>query len=148
MHLISMLFAPAAAFVLSPADMDVEGMDQAQPETRIAARSIDVRVEEPVVVTPMPVRLVSWDGDFELMKTSRRLRIWRSHLAYSISVDAEGNATSCELTETFRRAYVSQRLCDVLMEFHTFEPAHDAEGMPVEGTYSSRLSYQEMRDRL
>jgi hypothetical protein len=95
-----------------------------------------------------PVRLVSWDGDFELLKTSRRLRIWRSHVAYRMTVDSEGNVTSCELTESFRRAYISQRLCDILSEHHTFEPALDDSGMPVEGTYTAQLSYQEMRDRM
>lgn len=94
-----------------------------------------------------PVRLVSWDGDFELLKTSRRLRIWRSHLAYRMTVDEEGNATECELTETFRRAYVSERLCDVLMAHHTFEPAHDESGAPVEGSYTARISYMELRER-
>lgn len=94
-----------------------------------------------------PVRLVSWDGDFELLKTSRRLRIWRSHLAYRMTVDAEGNATGCELTESFRRAYVSERLCDILMAHHTFAPAQDANGTPIEGSYSSRISYMEMRER-
>lgn len=95
-----------------------------------------------------PVRLVSWDGDFELLKTSRRLRIWRTHVAYRMTVDAEGNVTSCELTESFRRAYISQSLCDILSEHHTFEPALDDTGTPVEGVYTAQLSYQEMRDRM
>lgn len=95
-----------------------------------------------------PVRLVSWDGDFELMKTSRRMRIWRSHIAYRLTVDAEGNATHCELTETFRLRRVTDTLCDVLMEHHTFEPAHDESGAAVESSYTSRISYQEMRERL
>lgn len=103
-----------------------------------------------VVVTDgaAPVRLVSWDGDFELLKTSRRLRIWRSHVAYRMTVDAGGNVTSCELTESFRRAYISQQLCEILSEHHTFAPAQDDNGTPVEGSYTAQLSYQEMRDRM
>jgi len=110
-----------------------------------------VQVEEAEVAAPTgaaPVRLVSWDGDFELLKTSRRLRIWRSHVAYRMSVDAQGNVTDCELTETFRRAYISQRLCAVLSEHHTFAPAQDDDGTPVAGSYSAQLSYQEMRERM
>ncbi|WP_299192165.1 hypothetical protein [uncultured Erythrobacter sp.] len=95
-----------------------------------------------------PVRLVSWDGDFELLTTSRRLRIWRSHVAYRMTVDSEGNVTNCELTESFRRAYITQRLCAILSEHHTFEPALDDSGMPVEGTYTAQISYQEIRDRM
>jgi hypothetical protein len=95
-----------------------------------------------------PVRLVSWDGDFELMKTSRRMRVWRSHLAYRLTVDAEGNVTGCELTESFRLKHVTDSLCDVLSEHHHFEPAQNAAGEPVEGSYSSRIAYADVRDRL
>ena len=95
-----------------------------------------------------PVRLVEWTGDFELMKTSRRMRVWRSHLAYKLTVSAEGEVTDCELTESFRMRRVSDRLCDVLSQHHIFEPAHDADGAPVEGSYTSRISYVEVRERL
>ncbi len=151
MHLFAILSAPAAAFVLTPAGLTVDELkgDQA----RIASRVIDMPAAAPQTSTPemveaAPVQLVSWDGDFELMKTSRRMRIWRSHIAYNLTVDAEGNATACELTETFRLRRVSDRLCDVLMEYHTFEPAHDESGKAVEGIYSSRISYREMQERL
>ena len=95
-----------------------------------------------------PVRLVEWTGDFELLKVSRRMRIWRSHIAYELSVDAEGNVTGCELTETFRLRRVSDRLCDVLSAHHRFEPALDDAGEPTDGSYSARMSYAEIRERL
>ncbi len=126
-------------------------------EERVAARIIDIRADDASALDEAaaeaaqgaaPVQLVSWDGDFELMKTSRRLRIWRSHIAYNLTVDAEGKATGCELTETFRMRRVSDTLCEVLMAHHTFEPAHNAEGAAIEGNYSSRISYQEMLERL
>ena len=104
--------------------------------------------QEAAVVGATPVQLVSWDGDFEFMKTSRRLRVWRAHIDYRMTVDAEGNATACELTEEFRRAYINKSLCEVLMENHTFAPATDETGAAVEGSYSSRLSYVEIRERL
>lgn len=99
-------------------------------------------------ISASPVQLVEWTGDWELMKTSRRLRVWRSHLAYRLTVDAAGEVTDCELTEKFRMRHVSMRLCDVLSQHHTFQPAHDDNGSPVEGSYSSRLSYMEIRERL
>ncbi len=157
MFLFAMLTAPAAAFALTPAEpasVDVEE----QTEERVASRTIEIstvqtsmaeeRSEEAEAFDEMPVQLVSWDGDFELMKASRRMRIWRSHIAYSLTVDAEGKATDCVLTEPFRMRRVSDRLCEVLMENHTFKPAHDANGQAVEGSYTSRISYQEMQERL
>ena len=152
MVLFALLTAPAAALTLTPVGPAAEE-HEAQTEEHVAARAIQTRMDDEQVedasdTAAMPVQLVSWDGDFELMKTSRRMRIWRSHIAYSLTVDSQGNATDCELTETFRMRRVSLRLCDVLMEHHTFEPAIDETGTAVEGTYSSRISYQEVMDRL
>ena len=92
-----------------------------------------------------PVKLVSFDGELELLQKSSRLRIWRSHIAYELKVDAEGNVTDCELTEKFRRRYVSAQLCKLLSANHTFEPAHDASGKPVEGSFTNRISYMDLR---
>lgn len=92
-----------------------------------------------------PVKLVSFDGEQELLKKSSRMRIWRSHLAYRLTVDAEGKVTGCELTEKFRRAYVSRQLCKLLVANHTFEPARDAYDQPVEGSYTNRISYIDLR---
>lgn len=128
------LSAALAALVSTPAVMADD-----QTDNRTSASS--------AITSAAPVRLVEWDGDFELLKTSRRLRIWRSHLAYRMTVDAQGNATGCEITDSFRRSYVSETLCEILMEHHTFEPAHDESGAPVEGAYTARLSYMEMRER-
>lgn len=93
------------------------------------------------------VQLVEWDGDFELLKTSRRLRVWRSHLAYRMEVDAEGQAIGCTIFNEFRRTYVNQKLCDVLTEHHTFAPARDASGTPVAGDYVAKISYMDLRER-
>lgn len=126
----SLLPAAAAAFVLTPAAM------AEQPGDASAANE------------GTPVKLVEWDGDFELMKVSRRMRVWRTHLAYKLDVDPQGNVTNCELTETFRMRRVTDTLCEVLSDHHTFEPALDANGRPVAGTYSARISYQDVADRL
>jgi hypothetical protein len=122
-------------------------------EERVAARIVDLRAEADAVAAAqatgeMPVQLVSWDGDFELMKASRRMRIWRSHIAYNLSVDAEGKATGCELTETFRMRRISDTLCEVLIAHHTFEPANDASGTPIAGEYSARIAYADVYERL
>lgn len=94
-----------------------------------------------------PAKLVEFDGGWEVLKTSARLRVWRSHLAYKLSVDADGNPTDCELTEKFRRTYVNKKLCSVLLKTHRFEPARDASNHPVAGNYSNSLSFKELREQ-
>lgn len=120
------------------------------PAVAASNDGVDAHVENAAAAIdgPSPVKLVAWNGDFELLKTSRRLRVWRSHLAYRMSVDAEGNATACELTEEFRSNYVNKTLCAVLMDHHEFAPALDESGDAVAGDYTARLSYLDIRERV
>jgi hypothetical protein len=94
-----------------------------------------------------PPRLVSFDGDREFLQTSSRLRVWRPEVAYTLSVDPAGTPTDCQLTERFRMNYVNDKLCEILLKHHTFEPATDASGTPVQSTYDGRLNYLEMREK-
>lgn len=94
-----------------------------------------------------PVRLVSFDGEREFLKSASRLRVWRGEVGYTLEVDAAGMPTECHLTERFRMNYVNDKLCEVLMKHHTFEPAQDASGTPVEGSYEGRLNFLEMREK-
>lgn len=100
-----------------------------------------------VVAEGTPVKLISFDGEQRLLQSSNRLRIWRSHLSYTLSVDAEGKVTGCELTEPFRRKYISVQLCKLLSASHTFEPARDADNNAVAGSYTNRISYLELREK-
>lgn len=127
----AMLLAASAAIFLTPAAM-------ARDDAAVSHAASEAR----------PVQLVSWDGDFELMKESQRMRIWRSHIAYRLTVDAQGKVTDCEMTEAFRMRRINDSLCDILSEHHTFEPALDADGNPVEGSYSATMSYADIRDRM
>lgn len=92
-----------------------------------------------------PARLIAFTGEQELLKESSRLRVWRSDLDYTLAVDPAGRPTHCELTVKFRMSYVNDRLCSVLLRTHSFEPAHDASGAAIEGTYAGHLNYLEMR---
>lgn len=127
-----MLLAASAALFLSPAAMAKD----------------DAAVVDEVASEGTPAKLVAWDGDFELLKTSQRMRIWRTHLGYTLTVDPEGKVTDCELTEAFRMRRINESLCGILSEHHTFEPAMDANGNPVEGSYTATLSYAEIRERM
>lgn len=126
------LLAASAALFLTPAAMAKD----------------DAAVSDAAPSAATPVKLVSWDGDFELIKESQRLRIWRTHLGFTLTVDAQGEVTGCELADAFRMPRINEKMCDILSEHHTFEPALDASGTPVEGSYSATMSYAEIRERL
>lgn len=127
------LSAVLAAFVFTPAAM--------------ADEVDEPKVIEASVGDASPVKLVSFDGEKVFLKTSRRLRIWRPEVGFTIKVNADGDATECELTNKFRRTYVNKKLCEVLMAHHEFEPAHNASGMPIASSYTAHLNYVEMRDK-
>lgn len=92
-------------------------------------------------------RLIAFTGGREFLKESKRLRVWRGEVSYRLDVDATGHATQCKLTETFRMSYVNDKLCGILLRTHSFEPAHDASGAAVEGTYEGRLNYLDIRQK-
>jgi hypothetical protein len=94
-----------------------------------------------------PARLVSFDGAREFLKESSRLKVWRGEVGYTIEVDPAGTPVDCQLTEKFRMNYVNDKLCEVLLKHHTFEPARDDTGAAVESTYAGRLNYLEMREK-
>lgn len=94
-----------------------------------------------------PARLVEFTGDREFLKESQRLRVWRGEVGYTLSVDAAGTPTDCQLAEKFRMNYVNAKLCEVLIKHHSFEPAQDASGEAVEGSYEGRLNFLEIRQK-
>ncbi len=94
-----------------------------------------------------PARLIEFTGDREFLKESSRLRVWRGEVGYTLAIDAAGAPVDCELAEKFRMNYVNEKLCDVLMKHHSFEPAKDASGTPVEGSYEGRLNFAEIRQK-
>ncbi len=96
---------------------------------------------------PTPVKLVEFDGGWEFLKLSRRMRIWRPSVTYQLTVDSVGKATECELEDEFRQNYVNMKLCEVLIEHHTFEPARNGQDDAVSGTYRSTLNYLELREQ-
>lgn len=94
-----------------------------------------------------PAQLIEFTGDREFLKTSSRLRVWRGEVGYTLEVNAAGTPTECKLAEEFRMNYVNDKLCEVLLKHHTFEPAQDASGTAVDGSYEGRLNFLELRDK-
>ena len=101
-----------------------------------------------VLIDPIPVTMVEFDGGHDFLKMSRRLRVWRSSVQFDMTVDAEGHATDCEVVDQFRKTYVNMKLCEVVMNHTTFTPARDDHNQPVEGSYRHSLSYADLRAEL
>ena len=94
-----------------------------------------------------PARLIAFTGEREFLKESTRLRVWRGEVGYTLVVDEAGAPKDCELADKFRMNYVNDKLCEVLIRNHSFEPAVDGSGKPVEGSYEGRLNFIEMREK-
>jgi len=92
-------------------------------------------------------RLIEFTGNREFLKTSSRLRVWRGEVGYTLAIDPAGTPVGCELAEKFRMNYVNDKLCEVLLKHHSFEPAQDATGAAIEGRYDGRLNFVELRDK-
>ena len=138
-----------------------EEMDAARAETLAAQaemRAAQAEIEGNQIVVqattgdvlfaPTPAKMVEFDGGFDFLTTSRKLRIWRSSVQFDMKVDAEGHATDCEVVDRFRKNYVNMKLCEVVMNHYTFEPARDERNQPVEGSYRASLSYADLRAEL
>lgn len=100
------------------------------------------------LVDPTPATMVEFDGGHDFLKMSRRLRVWRTSVQFDMTVDAEGHATDCEVVDRFRKTYVNMKLCEVVMNHSTFEPARDDHNQPIEGSYRHNLSYADLREQL
>ena len=93
-------------------------------------------------------QLIEFTGNREFLKTSSRLRVWRGEVDFTLAVNAAGTPTECKLTQEFRMNYVNAKLCEVLIKHHSFEPAQDASGRAVDGSYEGHLNFVEMREKL
>lgn len=60
-------------------------------------------------------------------------------LGYTLAVDETGQPTDCELSRKFRSPYTVKALCKELMATTTLEPARDAQGNAVAGTYEGEV---------
>ena len=93
-------------------------------------------------IGPAPAFLISFDGLNELAAAASRVGMLSQVLTYTLTVGPDGKPTDCEFNRKFRRKYVQIALCRPLMKHHTFEPARDASGAPVEGRYSATIDFR------
>ena len=139
-----MLTLPAvcAALACAPADLGADTVNQLAPQDN------EIMVSASKPAEPIGVKLVEFDGAFDFLNTSRRLRIWRPAVQFDMKVDEQGHATECEVVDRFRKNYVNIKLCEVAMAHYTFEPARNAQNQAVVGSYRAKLSYKELREEL
>jgi hypothetical protein len=113
-----------------------------------AAALIPERDAAAQTTSPFPIdqvadpQLLAFDGVRELAGTAARLGMLTQVLEFSIAVDAQGTATGCTLARKFRSPSVSRQLCDILVRNSRFQPAVDATGNPVSGTYRGRIDFR------
>ncbi len=98
-------------------------------------------MDQPQQATSAP-KLISFDGAYELAAEASRVGMLSQVLTYTLSVGADGKPTDCEINRKFRRKYVKIALCRPMLKHHTFEPARDANGRAVTGTYEVTVDFR------
>lgn len=61
---------------------------------------------------------------------------------YAVDVDAAGNPTDCHILATSGHAILDQITCKTIIVRSRFEPAKDANGRPVSGTYKGSITWK------
>jgi hypothetical protein len=90
---------------------------------------------------PTGPRLISFDGLRELTGVASRVGMLAQRLDFTLEVGADGVPTGCTLSRRFRSPLVAKQLCEVLVRRSRFEPARDAWGTAVNGSYVGRINF-------
>lgn len=61
---------------------------------------------------------------------------------FTLAIDATGVPLDCSVTQSSGRADLDDTACNLVKERARFEPATDARGKPVPGTYSNSVRWQ------
>lgn len=74
---------------------------------------------------------------------SEQLRKWKSGtVVFVLTVDDQGRATACSVTESSGVSELDQKACEVLLKRARFVPAKDQKGRPVQSLYRNRVRWQ------
>jgi protein TonB len=58
---------------------------------------------------------------------------------YQMTVRADGKPIGCTITKSSGSGELDKATCTYARSFMVFEPARDAQGLPVQGTYIGRF---------
>lgn len=89
----------------------------------------------------MAPRLVSFDGTHQLRVIASRQRLLSEKIGFTLTVDADGEVTDCELSRDFRRRATEIALCRPFLQHATFEPARNSEGEAVAGAFFIEIDF-------
>ncbi|MHA7818061.1 MAG: hypothetical protein ACX930_00260 [Erythrobacter sp.] len=140
---------PLALFFAVMADKQAFTLDTEREEQEIPLAGFDPVASEfnncsqrlYLASGPHAPRLIDFDGLQQLGAEASRQRLLSEKIGYTFTVDAQGKATDCKLSRDFRRRAVTIALCRPFLEHATFEPARDAQGNPVEGTFFIEVDF-------
>lgn len=59
-----------------------------------------------------------------------------------VSVDTKGRVSKCFVTQSSGHEALDKAACDGMVEFAMFDPARDAAGRPVGGSYATVITYR------
>jgi hypothetical protein len=85
-----------------------------------------------------PVQLAAFDYE-EFFDRVTQLGMLSQNLGYTMTVAPDGKVTDCALSRSFRSSYTTKEMCKALSRYAQFEPARDAQGNAVSGTYKGEV---------
>jgi hypothetical protein len=78
--------------------------------------------------------------DYKLLyRRMMQLGMLSQVLGYTLSVDDKGEATDCRFSRRFKSRYTREQLCEAFRDATGFQPARDAQGIAVAGTYEGEV---------
>jgi TonB family protein len=89
-----------------------------------------------------PVPMGTWHSRVGANYPSRAIREGlEGKVEMALAISAAGRVVSCTVTLSSGHAVLDEAACAGAQRYGRFEPALDSEGRPVEGTYSTSITY-------
>lgn len=67
---------------------------------------------------------------------------WSGTTGFQLVIDTDGKVERCAVTESSGHKILDEATCTVLTRNARFEPARDADGVPVRDTYNGRVTWR------
>ena len=94
----------------------------------------------------MAPKLISFEGTHQLGAEATRQRLLSEKIGFTLTIDAEGEVTDCELSRDFRRRATEIALCRPFMRYATFDPARNSQGEAIAGTFFIEIDFDMWMD--